>query len=79
MEKENKDETKIENTQPIICSNSKCDKPVDKLRCPHCKKYGIVQNSYFCSKECFTGSWSEHKKLHADCKLDFSNNNINLE
>lgn len=53
--------------EKIVCGNPNCDKP-GKLRCPNCKKYNIKENSYFCGKECFTGCWKEHKKLHEDCK-----------
>ncbi|TRY60508.1 hypothetical protein DNTS_001479 [Danionella cerebrum] len=38
-----------------------------KLQCPTCIKLGI-QGSYFCSQECFKGSWGTHKLLHKKAK-----------
>lgn len=49
------------------CSNLKCSNAA-KLRCPHCKKYGIKDGSFFCGKECFNSCWTIHKVLHEDCK-----------
>uniref|UniRef100_A0A673LIJ0 Methionine aminopeptidase n=1 Tax=Sinocyclocheilus rhinocerous TaxID=307959 RepID=A0A673LIJ0_9TELE len=40
-----------------------------KLQCPTCIKLGI-QGSYFCSQECFKGSWATHKLLHKKAKED---------
>uniref|UniRef100_A0AAZ3RN66 C6H2-type domain-containing protein n=1 Tax=Oncorhynchus tshawytscha TaxID=74940 RepID=A0AAZ3RN66_ONCTS len=40
-----------------------------KLQCPTCIKLGI-QGSYFCSQECFKGSWATHKQLHKKAKED---------
>ncbi|NP_001020336.2 methionine aminopeptidase 1 [Danio rerio] len=43
-----------------------------KLQCPTCIKLGI-QGSYFCSQECFKGSWATHKLLHKKAKEDKTN------
>uniref|UniRef100_A0A8C9TZN6 Methionine aminopeptidase n=1 Tax=Scleropages formosus TaxID=113540 RepID=A0A8C9TZN6_SCLFO len=39
-----------------------------KLQCPTCIKLGI-QGSYFCSQECFKGSWATHKLLHKKASM----------
>ncbi|XP_031436222.1 methionine aminopeptidase 1 isoform X3 [Clupea harengus] len=44
------------------CETEGCNSEA-KLQCPTCIKLGI-QGSYFCSQECFKGSWSTHKLLH---------------
>jgi len=45
-----------------ICSTIGCGKPAT-LRCPNCLKLNI--NTYFCSQECFKGSWAIHKSIHS--------------
>ncbi|CAN0056898.1 methionine aminopeptidase 1 [Lampetra fluviatilis] len=45
-----------------------------KLQCPTCIKLG-VQGSFFCSQECFKGSWDAHKKLHKKAKEEKAQNN----
>ncbi|XP_012283532.1 methionine aminopeptidase 1 [Orussus abietinus] len=42
------------------------------LQCPTCLKIGI-QGSYFCSQECFKGSWKTHKVLHQLAKGENGN------
>ena len=44
------------------CISEGCTKP-GKMVCPKCKKLGIP-GSFFCSQECFKGSWAQHKALH---------------
>ncbi|XP_072164917.1 methionine aminopeptidase 1-like [Diadema setosum] len=55
---------------PIVntntCETSGCGKEA-KLQCPTCIKLQI-SGSYFCSQECFKGSWGEHKKVHKKAK-----------
>ncbi|XP_031436221.1 methionine aminopeptidase 1 isoform X2 [Clupea harengus] len=48
------------------CETEGCNSEA-KLQCPTCIKLGI-QGSYFCSQECFKGSWSTHKLLHKKTK-----------
>ncbi|KAJ2033407.1 Methionine aminopeptidase 1 [Coemansia sp. RSA 922] len=48
--------------QQHSCKSSGCDKPA-ALQCPTCVKLAI-KGSFFCSQECFRGSWSEHKSAH---------------
>ncbi|XP_062852104.1 methionine aminopeptidase 1 isoform X2 [Trichomycterus rosablanca] len=50
------------------CETDGCNKEA-KLQCPTCIKLGI-QGSYFCSQECFKGSWGTHKLLHKKAKED---------
>ncbi|XP_046584795.1 LOW QUALITY PROTEIN: methionine aminopeptidase 1-like [Haliotis rubra] len=45
-----------------VCETPGCNSEA-KLQCPTCIKIGIP-GSFFCSQDCFKGSWSEHKKLH---------------
>lgn len=45
-----------------FCTTPGCNAP-SKLQCPTCIKLGI-SGSYFCSQECFKGSWSFHKIRH---------------
>ncbi|XP_067671266.1 methionine aminopeptidase 1-like [Haliotis asinina] len=45
-----------------VCETPGCNCEA-KLQCPTCIKLGIA-GSFFCSQDCFKGSWSEHKKLH---------------
>ncbi|XP_077986323.1 methionine aminopeptidase 1-like [Glandiceps talaboti] len=53
------------------CETTGCDKSA-RLQCPTCIKLGI-EGSFFCSQECFKGSWSEHKKIHKKEKEKVSN------
>ncbi|XP_007543927.1 methionine aminopeptidase 1 [Poecilia formosa] len=50
------------------CETEGCSRDA-KLQCPTCIKLGI-QGSYFCSQECFKGSWTSHKLLHKKAKED---------
>ena len=43
------------------CISEGCTKPGKMVR-PKCKKLGI-SGSFFCSQECFKGSWAQHKAL----------------
>ncbi|TMS21800.1 Methionine aminopeptidase 1 [Larimichthys crocea] len=54
------------------CETEGCSKDA-KLQCPTCIKLGI-QGSYFCSQECFKGSWGSHKLLHKKAKEDKNQN-----
>ncbi|XP_005357489.1 methionine aminopeptidase 1 [Microtus ochrogaster] len=49
-----------------VCETDGCSSEA-KLQCPTCIKLGI-QGSYFCSQECFKGSWATHKLLHKKAK-----------
>ncbi|XP_038648720.1 methionine aminopeptidase 1 isoform X2 [Scyliorhinus canicula] len=49
-----------------VCETDSCEKEA-RLQCPTCIKLGI-QGSFFCSQECFKGSWSTHKLLHKKAK-----------
>ncbi|XP_055548152.1 methionine aminopeptidase 1 [Wyeomyia smithii] len=44
------------------CETENC-KNVATLQCPVCLKMGI-QGSFFCSQDCFKGSWKAHKVIH---------------
>ncbi len=49
----------------MLCNGLSCRKPA-LLRCPHCIRLGLrEQASYFCSKICFSVSWSVHKAIHS--------------
>uniref|UniRef100_A0A8V0XKA3 Methionine aminopeptidase n=1 Tax=Gallus gallus TaxID=9031 RepID=A0A8V0XKA3_CHICK len=50
-----------------VCETAGCSSEA-KLQCPTCLKLGI-QGSYFCSQECFKGSWATHKLLHKKATL----------
>merc|ERR1712002_948601 len=54
------------------CETDGCSKDA-KLQCPTCIKLDI-QGSYFCSQECFKGSWASHKLLHKKAKEDKNQN-----
>ena len=56
-------EDKMEEKKVFICNNPDCNN-ISKLRCPNCKKYGIIKESYFCGKECFNSYWVTHKAIH---------------
>lgn len=47
------------------CSNPDCAQE-SKFKCPICINLGIVQNSLFCSEECFKSFWPLHKLLHSN-------------
>uniref|UniRef100_A0A4W3I423 Methionine aminopeptidase n=1 Tax=Callorhinchus milii TaxID=7868 RepID=A0A4W3I423_CALMI len=49
-----------------VCETAVCEREA-RLQCPTCIKLGI-QGSFFCSQECFKGSWSTHKLLHKNAK-----------
>ncbi|KAI8972462.1 peptidase M24, structural domain-containing protein [Pilobolus umbonatus] len=49
-------------TDQNTCLLEGCNKPAS-LQCPTCIKLKI-KGSFYCSKDCFTKSWNEHKKLH---------------
>ncbi|XP_062902965.1 methionine aminopeptidase 1 isoform X1 [Mobula hypostoma] len=53
-----------------VCETDGCDREA-RLQCPTCIKLGI-QGSFFCSQECFKGSWSTHKLLHKKAKNEKS-------
>ncbi|XP_062509464.1 methionine aminopeptidase 1-like [Corticium candelabrum] len=53
-----------------VCETPGCGKP-SKLQCPTCIKLEI-NNSYFCSQECFKGYWKHHKDLHKTPQLSAS-------
>lgn len=49
------------------CANCGVDKGEGMKRCPSCLKIGkLSEKSYYCSQECFTLSWEEHKVQHRD-------------
>ena len=64
---EDKKEASSEESKKHIhkCNNPGCEKE-SSLRCPYCKKYGIIDKSYFCGKACFNTYWKTHKLLHED-------------
>ncbi|KAG2219598.1 hypothetical protein INT45_004849 [Circinella minor] len=49
------------------CSSVGCKEPAN-LQCPTCVKQDIVENSYFCSQDCFKKSWGVHKAQHKSNK-----------
>ncbi|KAL5484644.1 hypothetical protein EMCRGX_G021174 [Ephydatia muelleri] len=49
-------------TSVHLCLTPECGKPAG-LQCPTCIKLGI-EGSFFCSQECFKGSWTNHKLTH---------------
>ncbi|XP_078425922.1 methionine aminopeptidase 1 [Cetorhinus maximus] len=53
-----------------VCETDGCDREA-RLQCPTCIKLGI-QGSFFCSQECFKGSWATHKLLHKKAKNEKS-------
>lgn len=44
------------------CSSEGCEK-TGTMVCPTCKKLGI-NDSFFCSQECFKEFWPRHKGFH---------------
>ncbi|EMR63141.1 Methionine aminopeptidase 1 [Eutypa lata] len=44
------------------CLGIDCEKDAD-LQCPTCLKLG-VNDSYFCSQDCFKKNWNTHKAMH---------------
>ena len=63
--KEEKQEKETEKKETFTCNKPGCENDA-KLRCPKCKKYGILKESYFCGKECFNSYWKTHKIIHED-------------
>lgn len=45
------------------CETPGCNAPAS-LQCPTCIKIGI-KGSFFCTQECFKGSWKSHKIIHS--------------
>ncbi|KAG8158645.1 hypothetical protein KVR01_011767 [Diaporthe batatas] len=45
------------------CLGADCENDAGNLQCPTCLKTG-VQDSYFCSQDCFKRNWGQHKVLH---------------
>ncbi|EZA51002.1 hypothetical protein DMN91_008672 [Ooceraea biroi] len=61
-----------------MCETPGCN-AVASLQCPTCLKLGI-HGSYFCSQDCFQGSWKMHKVIHQLAKGEsskISGNNYN--
>ncbi|TNN60940.1 Methionine aminopeptidase 1 [Liparis tanakae] len=56
------------------CETEGCSKDA-KLQCPTCIKLGI-DGSYFCSQECFKGSWVSHKLLHKKARISESEQSL---
>ncbi|TGZ56680.1 methionine aminopeptidase 1 [Temnothorax longispinosus] len=54
-----------------MCETPGCN-AVASLQCPTCLKIGI-QGSYFCSQNCFKGSWKTHKVIHQLAKGENGN------
>ncbi|KAI9304153.1 methionine aminopeptidase 1-like protein [Cunninghamella echinulata] len=50
-----------------VCSSLECSN-VARLQCPTCVKQRLVQNSFFCSQDCFKKSWGVHKANHSSTK-----------
>ena len=50
-----------------LCKTPNCGKPA-KMSCPTCLKLNL-EPARFCTQECFTGYWSEHKAVHTAAKL----------
>jgi methionyl aminopeptidase len=56
-------------TAPLSCANPTCGKSPATQRCPTCRDLGVPESlCHFCSKECFQGTWEEHKKVHRHFK-----------
>ncbi|KAI1075902.1 methionine aminopeptidase 1 [Whalleya microplaca] len=45
------------------CLGVDCRNDAGALQCPTCLKMG-VNDSYFCSQDCFKKNWNQHKTLH---------------
>ncbi|XP_032685031.1 methionine aminopeptidase 1 [Odontomachus brunneus] len=54
-----------------MCETPGCN-AIASLQCPTCRKIGI-QGSYFCSQDCFKGSWKTHKVIHQLAKGENGN------
>lgn len=54
-----------------MCETPGC-KSIAKLQCPTCIKIGIP-GSFFCSQECFKGSWKNHKIIHNIARKQIEN------
>lgn len=50
-----------------ICSFLECNN-LALLQCPTCVKQNIVENSFFCSQDCFKKYWGVHKANHNTTK-----------
>ncbi|CAL4173036.1 unnamed protein product, partial [Meganyctiphanes norvegica] len=55
-----------------VCETLGCNSEA-KLQCPTCIKLAI-QGSFFCSQECFKGSWDTHKILHKKSRSSTAGN-----
>jgi methionyl aminopeptidase len=49
------------------CSGADCDNEAGTLQCPTCLKQDL-QDSHFCSQECFKRNWALHKAVHKPTK-----------
>ncbi|PKY01238.1 methionine aminopeptidase 1 [Aspergillus campestris IBT 28561] len=49
------------------CQGVDCGKEAGNLQCPTCLKLGL-NDSYFCSQDCFKKNWNQHKSLHQKLK-----------
>lgn len=47
------------------CASDGCDKP-GTMACPTCQKLG--SETLFCNQQCFTRSWTSHKRTHKSLK-----------
>ncbi|PXF47446.1 Methionine aminopeptidase 1 [Gracilariopsis chorda] len=58
------------NPANMKCATSNCEKEAS-LRCPTCVKLEIdlVEQSYFCTQDCFRAAWPTHKQLHKGSAL----------
>ncbi|KAB8217932.1 peptidase M24, structural domain-containing protein [Aspergillus novoparasiticus] len=45
------------------CLGVDCHNEAEALQCPTCLKLGM-NDSYFCSQDCFKKNWAEHKTVH---------------
>ena len=50
-------------SEKTVCNSIGCGKPAT-MHCPTCKEIGAIDESHFCSKECFKGFWEQHKSVH---------------
>ncbi|ORX77518.1 methionine aminopeptidase [Basidiobolus meristosporus CBS 931.73] len=54
-----------------LCQGIDCQNPA-KLQCPTCLKLNI-EDSYFCSQECFKKNWPTHKSVHKSVLQETTN------
>ncbi|ROW14169.1 hypothetical protein VPNG_04292 [Cytospora leucostoma] len=54
------------------CLSVDCENDAGTLQCPTCLKLGI-NDSYFCSQDCFKKNWGTHKTLHKQENSTISN------